>query len=62
MKKVYESELAVAYETEKGARVVIQRDFNAQYYNLWVKESGKKGKTIATRCTYDYAYSKAKEF
>ena len=52
-----------AYDREDGCRVVLERDNTPKhYYSVFIKRPGEKGKTIATKCTYETAIEKAKEY
>lgn len=62
MKQVYDDCYSKAYQTEKGTRIVLFRDSNIKYWSVFVRRSDeKKGKTIATRCTFEKAMSIAKQ-
>lgn len=60
MKEILEG----VYITDKGARVVLTEDNSRkEYYSVWVKKADdKKGKTVATRCTYQKAMQIAEEY
>lgn len=56
MKQVYTDQYSEAYETESGTRIVLSRDNGNKYWNVFVRRADeKKGKVIATRCTYEKA-------
>lgn len=62
MKLDYKDSAAEIYTNEKGNTAGIIRDNHNKYYQVIARINGEKGKTIATRCTYDMAYKKASEF
>lgn len=62
MKELCRNELTTAFECENGTRVVIERTFNSNYYSVYVCKPGKKGKAIATRCTFAKAMDLAREY
>ena len=56
MEKIYESSTSETYKTNSGVIIGIDKDNSLKnYYTVFVKEPNKKGKTVATRCTYEKA-------
>lgn len=63
MKKTYDDCYTKAFETNDGTFVAISRDAGNRYWNVFVrKPDEKKGKVIATRCTFEKAMSIAEQF
>ena len=63
MKKVFEDSTTEIYETESGIIIGIIKDHSMKnYYNVTVKNPNEKGKTVATRCTYQKAMIIAKQY
>lgn len=56
IEKIYETSTSETYKTNNGTIIGIDKDNSIKkYYTVFVKEPNKKGKTVATRCTYEKA-------
>lgn len=56
MKRVYKDSTTEIFETENATVFGIIKDNSKNnYFNVTARRNGEKGKTIATRCTYDKA-------
>lgn len=62
MKKVYEDSTTEIFETDTHIFGIIKDNSMKNYYSVSAREKGKKGKTIATRCTYEKAMNIIKNY
>lgn len=63
MKQILKDDYSEVYVNDAGSRIVLTRDNSIRnYWSVWIKTKAmKRGKTIATRCTYEKAMQIAKQ-
>lgn len=62
MKKVYEDSTTEIFETDTHIFGISKDNSLKNYYSVSAKEKDKKGKIIATRCSYEKAMDIIKNY
>ena len=62
MKKVYEDSTTEIYETDTHIFGISKDNSLKNYYTVSAREKDKKGKVIATRCSYEKAMNIIKNY
>lgn len=56
MKETYRDSTTIAFEDDsKNVFGLFKDNAIRQYYSVYARKHGSKGKTVATRCTYEKA-------